>query len=110
MVSPHDDKLGVLEEEIIGKGGNEDPILTSTLVKNNETIAFGFFIGNNAITSGSGTEFSVLSPGDKVRVTGSASNDGDFTVSSVDLGGARIIVSESIISESAGESITIIKL
>ena len=46
--------------------------------------------------------------GDKIRVKGSSSNDGDYTISSFSgSGNPNIVTSESLIDESAGERITI---
>ena len=107
VVSPSSDDFGSAVEDIIGKGGNEGQFF---LVKNNTGVSFGMFIGSDTIVSATGTEFADLVAGDTVRVTGSDDNDGDFTVSSVDLAGARILVSESATVEAAGASITIIRV
>ena len=46
--------------------------------------------------------------GDKIRVKGSSSNDGDYTISSFSGSGSpNIVTSESLIDESTGERITI---
>ena len=83
---------------------------TPTVVSSNTGISFATIIGDDSITSSTGTEFLGLVGGNTLRVTGSNSNDADFTVSSVALGGARVIVVESVTTEAAGAAITIVKL
>jgi hypothetical protein len=46
--------------------------------------------------------------GDKIRVIGSASNDGDYTIATV--GANTTSVTESLVDESAGESITVYQI
>ena len=49
--------------------------------------------------------------GDKIRVIGSASNDGDYTIASFSgAGNPNIVTSETLTTEAAGESITIYQI
>ena len=49
--------------------------------------------------------------GDKIRIIGSASNDGDYTISNFSgTGNPNLVISETFTTESAGESITIYQI
>lgn len=64
--------------------------------------------GNRITTSADVWVPSGFEVGDKIRVKGSSSNDGDYTISSFSgSGNPNIVTSESLIDESAGERITI---
>ena len=80
------------------------------IVDASTAISFSFLIGDQKISSAVGTPFSGLVASDKIEVIGSVSNDKTFTVSGVELGGARIRVTPNIVVESAGAEITIVKL
>ena len=55
----------------------------------------------------SGLGLGDISAGDKILISGSTSNNGKFSVSSVDGTGASIVVTETIVEEAAGQSIAI---
>jgi hypothetical protein len=57
--------------------------------------------GNRWITSGFAT-------GDKIRIQGSASNDGDYTLT--DVGANSLVVAETIAEESVGQRITVTQI
>ena len=49
--------------------------------------------------------------GDKIRIRGSSSNDGDYTISSIEgSSNVNMVVNESITDESAGERITVTQI
>ena len=60
------------------------------------------FAATNSITD-SGNGLAVFSVGDSIRVEGSASNNGRFTVTSVAAG--TLGVAETVVTEAAGNSI-----
>ena len=80
------------------------------LLDKSKEVSFSFLIGDQKIAVASGTPFADLVATDQVEIVGSADNDGTFTVLGVELSGARIRVTETIVVESAGAEITIIKL
>jgi hypothetical protein len=89
--------------------------ITSTvgtiIVDASTDISFSFTIGNAFISDASGTlPFANLSASDQIKVVGSNSNDLTYTVSAVQLDGARIQVNVIGATESAGAAVTIIKL
>lgn len=66
------------------------------------------FTANNQIDTVGATDFSVFSPSDSIRVMGSASNDGTYTVNTASA--TQIITNETtIVNESAGASVAIRK-
>ena len=74
---------------------------------------FTFTSGTKKIATGSSGYWATngFAVGDKIRIIGSSSNDGDFTIASLTgTGNADITVSESITTESSGESITIYQI
>lgn len=80
------------------------------LTEDDTGISFESVIGTKRIAAASGTPFAGLIATDQIKIIGSASNDRIFTVSSVELAGARIVTSEFPTAELAGASITIVKL
>ena len=87
---------------------------TTTTKISNSNISFNTspYILSNDTGSGfwttTGNAFTI---GDKIRVIGSASNDGDYTISSFSGStGAQLITSEALTTEAAGESITIYQI
>ena len=121
----NNDKTAVLDDHITGIQGRtsrkelEDNIAPANfhisgeeliILQNNTGVSFTVTEGQFFIDSDIGNIFSVLSVASRVRVTGSGSNDGDFTVLAVTLNSTRIEVTETVSNESAGESVTITRI
>ena len=108
------DLVGVLAELNLDDGFtkfmNTISVPGTILVLDSTDISFAQIIGNDTIASASGTPFADLIAGDQIEILGSESNDGTFTISSVELSGARVIVSQTVTTEIAGAEITIFKL
>lgn len=107
------DLTAVLAELNLDSGFTNFMNIVSTpgevIVDASTDIAFADIIGNSTISSASGTPFADLVASDQFEVIGSESNDGTFTISAVELSGARVVVG-SVVTEIAGAEITIIKL
>tara|TARA_R100000656_G_scaffold1666_1_gene3199 strand:+ start:1785 stop:2735 length:951 start_codon:yes stop_codon:yes gene_type:complete len=72
-------------------------------VKNNGNAILGGAAGTNTFTD--------FAASDKIRVQGSASNDGDYTISSISSNGDALVVSSAPSAvESAGERITVTQI
>jgi len=69
------------------------------------TISFSATTGNHILDSGSGFVTAGFEVGDKVIVSGSANNDGVYTVTAVAAG--DLTVTETVTTETAGASITV---
>ena len=54
------------------------------------------------------TDLSYMITGDKVNISGSTSNDGNYTVASVDTANSKIIFNETVVDEASGATVTII--
>ncbi len=80
------------------------------LVNESTNISFTQTIGTNKIASAVGTPFSGLSASDQVTVIGGVNDNKTFTVSGVELDGARISVSQQVTVAAAGPKVTIIAL
>lgn len=65
------------------------------------------FTASNKSIADSGNRLGGLQRNDKIVVSGSGSNNGTFTVDSVNADGAQIRVLETIVDEAAGASVTI---
>ena len=82
---------------------------TTTAKVSGTNISFNsspFITGTSSIWASNG--FAV---GDKIRVIGSASNDGDYTISSFSgTGNPNLVTSEALTTEASGESVTIYQI
>jgi len=88
-----------LMNEITTDGG------TATIT--GQTISFTDDDPDTIADSGNAMLSSGFSAGDVVRVTGSASNDGWFTVESVAAGALTLVSTDEVTAESAGASVTV---
>jgi hypothetical protein len=83
---------------------------TTTAYASGTNISFG----GTAITTTTGnfwTTTSGFEVGDKIRIKGSSSNDGDFTISTFSgTNDVNMVVNENIITEASGERVTITQI
>ena len=92
-----------------------EPFVAEALETTNSK-ASGINIGFNSspFIYGSGSSFwttNGFAIGDKIRVQGSTSNDGDYTIASFSgTGNPNLVTSESLTTESAGQRITITQI
>lgn len=71
------------------------------------------FVGSNIVTTTSNfwDTTSGFAAGDRIRVQGSTSNDGDYTIASISgAGNPNLVTSESLTTETAGQRITITQI
>jgi len=88
----------------IGPGADGRLFWDAWLLENKTTISFDA-AGKEIRDSASGFDASALCAGRKLTITGSANNNNTFTVVSITTG--VIVVSEAVVNEGAGASITI---
>lgn len=83
---------------------------TTTAKVSGSNISFNSspYINDSDNTNWANSPFTV---GDKIRIIGSASNDGDYTIASFSgAGNPNLVTSEALTTEAAGESITIYQI
>ena len=118
LIYPNEDITDGLRIEYTSFNESEifisEALETTTTRISNSNISFNtspYILSND---TGSGfwtTTGNVFTAGDKIRVIGSASNDGDYTISSFSGStGAQLITNEALTTEAAGESITIYQI
>ena len=98
---------------VAGGGVNTNQLIVTETVVNEDNTSGVIKSATGAILGGTaGTNtFTDFLAADKIRVNGSASNDGDYTVSSIPSNGDALVVSSAPSAvEAAGESITIYQI
>lgn len=109
--------LGSTDQAYFVQGADRDPVnFTLTGIVNEAVkvyastglrsdISFDDVSGNIEIAGGDVSSFAVA---DEIVVTGSASNDGVYTVTAVNTGTNQITVAEALVAEAAGASVSIV--
>lgn len=104
---------------VLGDFGHDGDLLTpKTFVEGREALfsevdehltRIAFSSANKTLTYQGTTDFTNLVATDLIRIIGSTSNDGDYTVTNVDTVNGVITVSEALVDEPEGAKITITK-
>ena len=109
MIYPDEDIANGLRIEYtrVSEPFISEALETTTAYNSGTTIAFVDGGGGSDTITDSASGFGDFSDGDKIRVRGSSSNDGDYTLSGSASAGTLTFATGTFTAESAGQRITI---